>query len=198
MITLDQVQLLEKKVEMIVSKLSDLQRQNFALQEKNRDLIEQNSILKQKVSSFESDQNKIEQGILKALDRLNSMQNTVLNVGSSVTNEQVQPNVSTQENVEQESLHNEEQSKKETTYENTNSQLSQESGLTDFSNISESEQNFAETNENSSTQESPSLDFSEENINETENSNEESLNFGLDLDFDSNVENSDNSQLEIF
>ena len=198
MITLDQVQLLEKKVEMIVSKLSDLQRQNFALQEKNRDLIEQNSILKQKVSSFESDQNKIEQGILKALDRLNSMENTVLNVGSSVTNEQVQPNVSTQENVEQESLHNEEQSKKETTYENTNSQLSQEFGLTDFSNISESEQNFAETNENSSTQESPSLDFSEENINETENSNEESLNFGLNLDFDSNVENSDNSQLEIF
>jgi hypothetical protein len=40
MITLDQVQLLEKKVEAIVSKMNDLQRQNIALQEKNRDLID--------------------------------------------------------------------------------------------------------------------------------------------------------------
>jgi hypothetical protein len=40
MITLDQVQLLEKKVEAIVSKMNDLQRQNIALQEKNRELIE--------------------------------------------------------------------------------------------------------------------------------------------------------------
>ena len=32
MITLDQVQLLEKKVEAIVSKMNDLQRQNIALQ----------------------------------------------------------------------------------------------------------------------------------------------------------------------
>ena len=45
MITLDQVQLLEKKVEAIVSKMNDLQRQNIALQEKNRELIEKNSLL---------------------------------------------------------------------------------------------------------------------------------------------------------
>ena len=77
MITLDQVQLLEKKVEAIVSKMNDLQRQNIALQEKNRELIEKNSLLMQKISSFEADQNRIEEGILNALERLNCMENTV-------------------------------------------------------------------------------------------------------------------------
>ena len=93
MITLDQVQLLEKKVETIVSKINDLQRQNSALQEKNRELIEKNSLLMQRISSFEADQNRIEQGILNALDRLNSMENSVLKVGTSAINESqnVQP-----------------------------------------------------------------------------------------------------------
>ena len=93
MITLDQVQLLEKKVETIVSKINDLQRQNSALQEKNRELIEKNSLLMQKISTFEADQNRIEQGILNALDRLNSMENSVLKVGTSAINESqnVQP-----------------------------------------------------------------------------------------------------------
>ena len=72
---------------------------------------------------------------------------------------------------------------------------------TDFSNISETEQNFTETDENTSVQDSPNLNFTDEDINESENSNgikEESLDFGLDLDFDSNVESTDDSQLGIF
>ena len=88
MITLDQVQLLEKKVEAIVSKMNDIQRQNIALQEKNRELIEKNSLLMQRISSFEADQNRIEQGILNALDRLNSMENSALKVGTSATTTQ--------------------------------------------------------------------------------------------------------------
>ena len=179
MITLDQVQLLEKKVETIVSKINDLQRQNSALQEKNRELIEKNSLLMQKISTFEADQNRIEQGILNALDRLNSMENSVLKVGTSAINESqnVQP---------------QEQQTSEVVNENSPENNFQENNLTDFSNISDSEQNTG-------------LDFSDEDINETnenDNSTEEhSLDFGLNLDFDSSTqeqENASQNQLGIF
>lgn len=179
MITLDQVQLLEKKVETIVSKINDLQRQNSALQEKNRELIEKNSLLMQKISTFEADQNRIEQGILNALDRLNSMENSVLKVGTSAINESqnVQP---------------QEQETSEVVNENSTENNFQENNLTDFSNISDSEQNTG-------------LDFSDEDINESnENDNsteEQSLDFGLNLDFDSSTqeqENDSQNQLGIF
>ena len=179
MITLDQVQLLEKKVETIVSKINDLQRQNSALQEKNRELIEKNSLLMQKISTFEADQNRIEQGILNALDRLNSMENSVLKVGTSAINESqnVQP---------------QEQETSEVVNENSPENNFQENNLTDFSNISDSEQNTG-------------LDFSDEDINETnenENSTEEqSLDFGLNLDFDTSTQDQENdsqNQLGIF
>ena len=179
MITLDQVQLLEKKVETIVSKINDLQRQNSALQEKNRELIEKNSLLMQKISTFEADQNRIEQGILNALDRLNSMENSVLKVGTSAINESqnIQP---------------QEQETSEVVNENSPENNFQENNLTDFSNISDSEQNTG-------------LDFSDEDINESnenENSTEEqSLDFGLNLDFDSSTqeqENDSQNQLGIF
>lgn len=179
MITLDQVQLLEKKVETIVSKINDLQRQNSALQEKNRELIEKNSLLMQKISTFEADQNRIEQGILNALDRLNSMENSVLKVGTSAINES--QNVQTQE-----------QETSGVVNENSPENNFQENNLTDFSNISDSEQNTG-------------LDFSDEDINESnenENSTEEqSLDFGLNLDFDSSTqeqENDSQNQLGIF
>lgn len=179
MITLDQVQLLEKKVETIVSKINDLQRQNSALQEKNRELIEKNSLLMQKISTFEADQNRIEQGILNALDRLNSMENSVLKVGTSAINESqnVQP---------------QEQQTSEVVNENSPENNFQENNLTDFSNISDSEQNTG-------------LDFSDEDINESnENDNsteEQSLDFGLNLDFDSSTQDQENdsqNQLGIF
>ena len=179
MITLDQVQLLEKKVETIVSKINDLQRQNSALQEKNRELIEKNSLLMQKISTFEADQNRIEEGILNALDRLNSMENSVLKVGTSAINESqnVQP---------------QEQETSEVVNENSPENNFQENNLTDFSNISDSEQNTG-------------LDFSDEDINESnENDNsteEQSLDFGLNLDFDSSTqeqENDSQNQLGIF
>ena len=179
MITLDQVQLLEKKVETIVSKINDLQRQNSALQEKNRELIEKNSLLMQKISTFEADQNRIEEGILNALDRLNSMENSVLKVGTSAINESqnVQP---------------QEQETSEVVNENSPENNFQENNLTDFSNISNSEQNTG-------------LDFSDEDINETnENDNsteEQSLDFGLNLDFDSSTQDQENdsqNQLGIF
>lgn len=84
MISLDQVQMLEKKVEVVVSKIAQLQHANDVLTAQNRELQEKNSLLVQKISSFEVDQNRIEQGILSALNRLDSMENAVLQTGSTM------------------------------------------------------------------------------------------------------------------
>ena len=160
MITLDQVQLLEKKVEAIVSKMNDLQRQNIALQEKNRELIEKNSLLMQKISSFEADQNRIEQGILNALDRLNSMENSALKVGSSATSTQ---------NVQEVVPSNTENNFTEAT--------SQPNELTNFSNIqaeqvAQEQEVQQEYQEDNYQPQEESLNFSEEKLDEEINSEE--------------------------
>lgn len=78
MISLDQVLLLEQKVESAVAKIAQLQAENDALRSKCSELTNALSSKSEQLSSFESDQNKIESGILKALDRLNSIENSVL------------------------------------------------------------------------------------------------------------------------
>src|SRR5574344_1817079 len=99
MISLDQVLLLEKKVESAVGKRAELQAENDALRTKcseltnsisgrqeemdalNNKCSELSNALSSKteqLSSFEQDQGRIENGILKALDRLNSIENSVL------------------------------------------------------------------------------------------------------------------------
>lgn len=187
MITLDQVQLLEKKIEEIISIMNNLQKQNSALQEKNRELIEKNSLLMQKISSFEADQNRIEQGILNALDRLNSMENSALKVGTSATTQNVQ-----------EVVHS--------NTENVTEETTQPNELTNFSNIQteqvvqeqEVQQNFEQNNYQPQEE---SLNFSEEkldeeiNSEETENNNSEGLN--LNFDFDDNVQEEDNQQAQL-
>ncbi|MCR4790911.1 MAG: cell division protein ZapB [Treponemataceae bacterium] len=93
MISLDQVQLLEKKVATIVAKMTELERQNqilnrqnSELKDKNENLFNQNQALMHKISSFEADQSRIEQGILSALDKLNSMESSA-NSAVSMTSE---------------------------------------------------------------------------------------------------------------
>ena len=188
MITLDQVQLLEKKIEEIISIMNNLQKQNSALQEKNRELIEKNSLLMQRISSFEADQNRIEQGILNALDRLNSMENSALKVGSSAT---------TTQNVQEVESSNTETVTEETTTPNE---------LTNFSNIQteqvvqeqETQQNFEQNNYQPQEE---SLNFSEEKLDEEINSGvtEDNVSEGLNLnfDFDDNVQEEDNQQAQL-
>ena len=93
MISLDQVQLLDKKVATMVAKMNEIQRQNAQLRSqlkdyasKNQDLIAKNEslnaanqVLQQKISTFTTDQVQIEQGILNALEKLNSMENDETN-----------------------------------------------------------------------------------------------------------------------
>lgn len=91
MISLDQIQMLERKVESAVTKMTSLQEMNASLREKNTELEHANSLLTQRVSSFEVDQSRIEQGILNALDRLNSMESAVLQTGSVHSTPKLQP-----------------------------------------------------------------------------------------------------------
>lgn len=83
MISLDQVLLLEQKVESAVEKIRQLQDENDALRKKCSELTNALSSKSEQLSSFETDQNKIELGIRKALDRLTSIENSVLKAAGS-------------------------------------------------------------------------------------------------------------------
>lgn len=109
MITLDHVLLLEQKVESAVKKISQLQAENDALRSRCAELTNALSSKSEQLSAFEQDQGKIESGILKALDRLSAIENSVLQTvgqiqNSSVDNNaQVVPSFEQQNNMEQNS-----------------------------------------------------------------------------------------------
>ena len=91
MISLDQILLLERKVESAVEKISQLQSENDALRTKCAELTNELADKSERLSSIEQDQSKIENGILKALDRLNSIENSVLRAGSAASAAKSQP-----------------------------------------------------------------------------------------------------------
>ncbi len=78
MLSLDQIKVLERKIEAVVSRVMELTSENNTLKQKIDFLVQENQILQSKVEAFESDQEKIEQGIISALDRLNTVENSVL------------------------------------------------------------------------------------------------------------------------
>ncbi len=80
MISLDQVLLLERKVENAVAKIAQLNAENAALRSKCAELTNALSAKTEQFSAFQSDQGRIEEGILKALNRLNSVENAILSV----------------------------------------------------------------------------------------------------------------------
>ena len=84
MISLDQVYLLEQKVESAVAKIQQLQAENDALRSKCTELTNALSAKSEQLSNFESDQSQIETGIKKALDRLNSIENSVLKTATQI------------------------------------------------------------------------------------------------------------------
>jgi len=91
MISLDQVLLLQKKVESAVLKIAQLNAENDALRSKCTELTNALSAKTEQLSSFETDQSKIEEGILKALDRLNSVENSVLKAAGTAAAEEAKP-----------------------------------------------------------------------------------------------------------
>lgn len=89
MISLDQVLLLQQKVESAVSKIAELQQavahkdaEIAALRSKCVELTNALSAKTEQFSTFQTDQSKIEEGILKALERLNAVESTVLSVAA--------------------------------------------------------------------------------------------------------------------
>ena len=78
MISLEQVLLLEQKVESAVEKIQQLQAENDALRSKCLELTNALSSKSEQLSSFENDQTQIEDGIKKALERLSTIENSVL------------------------------------------------------------------------------------------------------------------------
>ena len=78
MVTLNQVLLLQEKVESAVAKIAQLKAENDALRSKCAELTNALSAKTEQFSTFEADQNKIERGILQALERLNAVENAVL------------------------------------------------------------------------------------------------------------------------
>jgi len=78
MISLDQILLLEQKVESAVEKIQQLEAENDALRNKCSELTNALSAKTEQLTSYESEQKKIETGIIKAIDRLNSIENSVL------------------------------------------------------------------------------------------------------------------------
>ena len=100
MISLDQVLLLEQKVESAVEKIRQLQDENDALRKKCSELTNALSSKSEQLTSFETDQSQIESGILKALDRLNQIENSVLKAAGQAASPtpqvKVQPTVDIQ------------------------------------------------------------------------------------------------------
>lgn len=74
----DHVELLVKKVESIVAKTLNLQAENDALRTKCAELTNALSAKTEQLASFEREQSMVEGGILKALERLSSIENSIL------------------------------------------------------------------------------------------------------------------------
>lgn len=95
MVSLKQVQLLEEKVDSVVQRVTKLQFENSALRSRNSELKGQNEQLVRKVadlqealSLYEMDKDRIEQGVERALQRLNTIENTVLRSSAEDEHEQ--------------------------------------------------------------------------------------------------------------
>lgn len=84
MITLQQIQLLDEKIESCLAKIDKLSAENDALCRKCAELTNALSAKSESLSAFQQDQSKIEEGILKALERLNAVENSILTVTGAV------------------------------------------------------------------------------------------------------------------
>ena len=83
MTTLDQIRLLETKVENAVAKMQQLQAENDALRNKCAELTNALESKTEQLLAFTTNKEEIEEGIKNALDRLNYIENSVLSTSSN-------------------------------------------------------------------------------------------------------------------
>lgn len=91
--TLEQVLLLEQKVESAVEKIRQLQAENDALRSKCAELTNALSSKSEQLKTCVNNNNLIQGGIQKALDQLSSIENSILDKG-----DQVAPSIETNTN----------------------------------------------------------------------------------------------------
>jgi chromosome segregation ATPase len=91
MITLSQMQLLEQKIESAIAKISALSDENNMLRASCDSIKSENDSLVAKLDEFQANQSKIEQGILKALQRLEFVENTIVETARVVSESPVPP-----------------------------------------------------------------------------------------------------------
>lgn len=101
MISVEQIYLLQKKVESAVLKIEQLKSENDALRTKCSELTNALSEKTELLSGFMADEKAIESGIMSALSRLDSVENALLDnamqnsvQGASAQNPQVQEQIS--------------------------------------------------------------------------------------------------------
>lgn len=83
MISIDQILLLQQKVEVAVKKITELKSENDALRTKCSELTNALSEKTELLKSFQVDEKRIEDGILSALTKLTSVENNILNSASA-------------------------------------------------------------------------------------------------------------------
>ncbi len=91
MISLDQVLLLQEKVDSAVERIQQLTAENDALRSKCAELTKALTAKTELVSTMESTQDRIETGILNALNRLNAVENSIIDGQAEKTNLKKQP-----------------------------------------------------------------------------------------------------------
>ncbi|HHU36484.1 MAG TPA: cell division protein ZapB [Treponema sp.] len=96
MLTLDQVRLLENRVEKAVGKITSLTEENNRLRSQLSTLQSRTTELEGFVTSFKDDQGKIEAGILNALEQLSVFEDS-LTEEESLEPEQITPPVDTEQ-----------------------------------------------------------------------------------------------------
>lgn len=140
MVSIEQIAVLEQKVESAVAKIAQLTAENDALRSKCVELTNALSEKTEQLSAFHADQNKIEVGIMKALEQLKSLEGSLL---PKETSEQV--------------------SQEETVSENESAENKSESpategnqGESDFAENSTEAENQAQPQENAEYQDSES------------------------------------------
>lgn len=77
MITIDQVRLLEQRVQKIIGRVTELRAENITLHEQLQNYQERIEDLEHRIEGFASNQEEIEAGILSALQRLDEVEDAV-------------------------------------------------------------------------------------------------------------------------
>ena len=77
MITIEQIQKLDKKVQAAVSRITALQNDNATLREKLDEYQKRISELEVMIDRFKKDQTEIESGIIRALEQLDHLEDSM-------------------------------------------------------------------------------------------------------------------------